>query len=66
MIGLFFSDQLDDITLTRVTTAELLPPFPEIAAQLREIKELLVTAERLDPANGSTRGGRRRSAATAS
>jgi virginiamycin B lyase len=35
------SNQLDDITLTRVTTAELLPPFPEIAAQLTGSEWLL-------------------------
>jgi virginiamycin B lyase len=35
------ANQLDDITLTRVTTAELLPPFPEIAAQLTGSEWLL-------------------------
>src|SRR6266581_1579830 len=35
------ANQLDYITLTRVTTAELLPPFPEIAAQLTGSEWLL-------------------------
>src|SRR5437667_4185222 len=35
------ANQLDDITLARVTTAELLPPFPEIAAQLTGSEWLL-------------------------
>jgi virginiamycin B lyase len=33
--------QLEDITLTRITTSELLPPFPEIAAQLTGSEWLL-------------------------
>ena len=44
------ADKLDDITLARVTTSELLPPFPEIAAQLTG-SEWLLSLSGSDPGN---------------